>query len=75
MPGVAGSSPASTTRQALRSCPRRRADPGLEILVIAISGLSAAAPGFFARLEKPFSFSRLAAVVADAVVHARDRGT
>jgi hypothetical protein len=41
------------------------------IPVIAISGLATAATAFLARLEKPFSFSNLAATVADAVAQAR----
>ena len=47
---------------------------GIGIPVIAMSGLATAAAGFFASLEKPFSFSRLAAVVADALAHARSGG-
>ena len=39
-----------------------------------MSGLATTAAGFFASLEKPFSFSRLAAVVADALAHARSGG-
>ena len=63
LPGISGVEVLAALRQ-----------QGLESPVIAISGLPTTAPGFFARLEKPFSFSRLAAVVADAVAHARGRG-
>jgi CheY-like chemotaxis protein len=60
MPGLSGAEVLAQLRQ-----------QGVGIPVIAISGLATAATAFFARLEKPFSFSNLAATVADAVAQAR----
>ncbi len=60
MPGLAGAEVLAQLRQ-----------QGVGIPVIAISGLATAATAFFAPLEKPFSFSNLAATVADAVAQAR----
>ena len=60
MPGLSGTEVLAELRR-----------QGVGIPVIAMSGLATAATGFFARLEKPFDFSRLTATVAEAVAQAR----
>jgi two-component system, NtrC family, nitrogen regulation response regulator NtrX len=60
MPGLSGTEVLAELRQ-----------QGVGIPVIAMSGLATAATGFFARLEKPFDFSRLTSTVAEAVAQPR----